>query len=158
MIGVRTTRRRLPFARFTRYDPGMVSIDITYSGDLHTRAVHGPSRAELDTDAPKDNQGKGEAYSPTDLLATSLGTCMLTTMGIVARREQVALEGARVRVEKEMTATAPRKVATLRVAFALPAGVPADQRHKLETAAHQCPVSRSLHPDVQVITTFDWSL
>jgi putative redox protein len=136
----------------------MVPIDITYSGDLHTRAVHGPSNAVLETDAPKDNQGKGEAFSPTDLLATSLGTCMLTTMAIVARRENVALENGRVHVEKEMADAAPRKVAMLRIAFTLPAAVPAEQRHKLETAAHVCPVARSLHPDVQVVTTFDWSL
>lgn len=134
----------------------MVQIDIVYEGELHTRAKHGPSGMELVTDAPKDNQGRGEAFSPTDLLATALGSCMLTIMGIVARREQIALEGTKVRVTKEMTATPPRRVARLTVMFDLPVPVTPEQKIKLENAAHTCPVHRSLHPDVEVVTTFNW--
>ena len=136
----------------------MVEIDIVYEGELHTRATHLPSGDELATDAPKDNQGRGEAFSPTDLLATALGTCMLTIMGIVARREAISLEGTKVRVTKEMTATPPRRVAKLTVTFDVPAsaGISAEQRIKLENAAHTCPVHRSLHPDVEVVTVFIW--
>ncbi len=135
----------------------MVHIDIFYDGDLHTRATHGPSGNVLETDAPKDNQGRGEAFSPTDLLATALGTCMLTIMGMVARREQIALEGSRVRVTKEMTPTPPRRVAKLTVTFDVPVLVTAEQRIKLQNAAHTCPVQRSLHPDIEVVTIFNWA-
>lgn len=134
----------------------MVQIDIIYEGDLHTSATHGPSGQVIATDAPKDNQGRGEAFSPTDLLATALGSCMMTIMGIVARREQIPLEGTKVRVTKEMTATTPRRVARLAVQFDLSAAVTAEQKVKLENAAHTCPVHRSLHPDVEVVTTFNW--
>ena len=95
----------------------MVSIDITYDGQLHTTAVHGPSKARIATDAPVDNMGRGEAFSPTDLLATALGTCIITTMGIVAQREGLDLSGATVHVEKEMTATGPRRVAIVDVRY-----------------------------------------
>ena len=134
----------------------MVQINIVYEGALHTQATHGPSGATLSTDAPRDNNGRGEAFSPTDLLATALGTCMLTIMGIVAVREAVALEGARVRVEKEMTTTLPRRVAKLSVTFVLPDATDV-QRRKLENAAHTCPVHHSLHPDVVVDTVFNWN-
>ena len=81
-----------------------VRIEVRYEGELHTTARHGPSGATLETDAPKDNEGRGEAFSPTDLLATALGSCMLTVMGILARRKGWAIEGARARVEKHMVA------------------------------------------------------
>ena len=85
----------------------MVSIQMEYQGDLHCKAVHGPSSTELFTDAPKDNQGRGESFSPTDLVATALGTCILTTMGIMARTLNVDITGATATVEKDMT-TSPR--------------------------------------------------
>ncbi|MGN6625042.1 MAG: OsmC family protein [Tepidisphaeraceae bacterium] len=134
----------------------MVNIDITYEGDLHTSAVHGPSGATIQTDAPKDNQGRGEAFSPTDLLATALGTCMLTIMGIVAKRDGIALEGTKVSVGKHMSPP-PRKVERLEVTFHVPVRLSAEQKTKLENAAHTCPVHRSLHPDVQVVTQFNWA-
>ncbi len=135
----------------------MVEIDLRYEGDLHTSAVHGPSGAMLQTDAPKDNMGKGEAFSPTDLLATSLGACMLTIMGILAKREQISLEGTTVKVTKEMTPTPPRRVARLTVTFSVPVPVTDIQKQKLINAAHTCPVHRSLHPDVQIVTDFRWA-
>ncbi len=135
----------------------MVRIEVDYQGDLHTRAVHGPSGAELATDAPKDNEGRGEAFSPTDLLATALGSCMLTVMGIVARRRGLAMEGARVEVGKHMVVEPVRRVGRLQVRFSMPAGIPEEARPVLERAAHTCPVHRSLHPDVDVDVAFDWA-
>jgi uncharacterized OsmC-like protein len=87
-----------------------VRIEVQYEGELHTSARHGPSGAVLETDAPKDNEGKGESFSPTDLLATALGTCMLTVMGILARRKGWELKGARVSVDKDMVADPVRRV------------------------------------------------
>lgn len=135
----------------------MVEIEIRYEGGLHTRARHGPSSATLETDAPKDNEGRGEAFSPTDLLATALGSCMMTVMGIVARRHDWRLEGATVHVEKHMVADPQRRIGRLVVAFEMPAGIPEDARKVLERSAHTCPVHNSLHPDTQVETIFHWN-
>jgi putative redox protein len=136
----------------------MVAIQIEYQGDLHSRAVHGPSGTELNTDAPKDNQGRGESFSPTDLVATALGTCMLTTMGIMARTLNVDIAGATATVEKEMTSTPPRKIQRLGVKIRVPHSVSAEDRLKLERAAHTCPVHRSLHPDVEAPIEFKWGM
>ena len=92
-----------------------VHIECQYQGDLHCSAVHGPSGTTLATDAPADNQGRAEAFSPTDLVATALGSCLLTIMGIYARPRNIRIEGARASVEKEMTATPPRRIAKLTV-------------------------------------------
>jgi putative redox protein len=132
----------------------MVTINIAYQGDLRCQAVHGPSSTTVITDAPVDNHGKGESFSPTDLVATGLGACMMTIMGIVAKRDGIALEGATVKVEKIMTTALPRRIAKLVVAFTLPAGITPDQKTKLERAAHTCPVALSLHPDIVVEATF----
>jgi putative redox protein len=129
----------------------MVEIEVAYEGDLHTSCRHGPSGRELETDAPIDNQGRGESFSPTDLLATALGTCMLTVMGIVARREGWKLEGARVRVEKHMLAEPVRRVGRLVLHFEMPPGIEADARATLEHAARTCPVKQSIHPDIDVV-------
>jgi putative redox protein len=133
----------------------MVRIDVVYEGDLHTTCRHAPSGAALATDAPKDNEGRGEAFSPTDLLATALGSCMLTTMGIVARRRGWPLEGARAEVEKHMVADPVRRVGRLVVRILFPDGLPAAARPVLERAAHTCPVHKSLHPDVEVDLRFE---
>ena len=134
----------------------MVNIQIEYQGDLHCNATHGPSGTELSTDAPKDNQGRGESFSPTDLVATALGTCMLTVMGIAARTLNIDISGATATVEKEMTAALPRRIQRLIVKIHVPnAPSPAD-REKLERAAHACPVHKSLHPDVQIPIEFTW--
>lgn len=135
----------------------MVTITTRYDGDLSTTATHGPSGSVLQTDAPTDNQGQGRYFSPTDLVATALGSCILTTMGIVARRHGIAMEGATATVEKHMQNN-PRRIARLPVVVHLPAAVPADQRKVLETAGHACPVHRSLHAEIDAPITFHWDL
>jgi putative redox protein len=134
----------------------MVKIDITYQGQLLCEAVHGPSGTKLATDAPKDNHGKGESFSPTDLVATALGSCMLTIMGIVAQRHDISLEGATVSVVKEMAASPVRRIGRLAVEIRVPGHVADEQRKLLENAARTCPVHKSLHPDVEIPVTFHW--
>lgn len=133
-----------------------VEISIVYEGGLHCSAVHGPSRQEVGTDAPVDNGGKGAAFSPTDLVATALGTCMVTIMGLVARRDNLDIDGLKVRVLKEMVADPVRRIGSLKTQLVFPAGKtlsPAD-RAKLEAAAKACPVKQSLHPDVKIPLEF----
>jgi putative redox protein len=148
------------FARLSppaTYNPDiMVEITATYEGQLRCVATHGPSSATLQTDAPKDNMGKGEAFSPTDLVATALGTCMLTTMGIVAQRNNIDMAGARMRVTKEMVSQPSRRIGTLGVEIVMPRAMGEDDQKRLEAAALACPVHRSLHPDVQIPVTFKW--
>ena len=134
----------------------MVRIDIAYEGDLHTQCEHLPSGAVLATDAPVDNQGRGESFSPTDLAATALASCMLTVMGIVARRQGWKLEGSQAQVEKTMVTTPARRIGRLAIRLAMAPGVPADARAVLERAAHTCPVRQSIHPDIEVALEFDW--
>ena len=136
----------------------MVEIDIVYEGDLRCRAIHGPSGSGIATDAPVDNQGRGEAFSPTDLLATALGTCMMTTMGIFARRKGIDLAGSRVRVVKEMVADPLRRVGRVGVVLDLPGRLAPAERQALENAAHTCPVHKSLHPDVSIDVVFRYDL
>ena len=136
----------------------MVAIQSEYLGDLHCTAVHGPSGTELNTDAPKDNQGRGETFSPTDLVATALGTCILTTMGIMARTLSLDIAGATATVEKQMTATPPRRLDSLTVEVHVPHTFSPEDRQKLERAAHTCPVHKSLHPDIKVPIRFTWAL
>jgi putative redox protein len=134
----------------------MVRIQLEYQGDLHCAAVHGPSGTELNTDAPKDNQGRGESFSPTDLVATALGSCMLTVMGIMARTLNIDITGSTATVEKEMTATPPRMIQSLTVRITVPHSISPDNQLKLERAAHTCPVPRSLHPDIHAPIEFIW--
>jgi putative redox protein len=133
----------------------MVAIQLEYQGELHCKAVHGPSGAELNTDAPKDNQGRGESFSPTDLVAAALGSCMLTVMGIMARTLEIDITGTTASVEKEMTPP-PRRIERLAVKIHVPQSISAENRVKLERAAHTCPVHKSLHPDVQMPIEFTW--
>jgi putative redox protein len=134
----------------------MVRIQTEYQGDLHCTSVHTPSKTELATDAPVDNQGRGESFSPTDLIATSLATCMLTTMGIVARTLNFDLAGATVTVDKEMTSTPPRKINRLIVAIRVPRTTNPENQQRLENAAHTCPVKKSIHPDIETPIDFVW--
>jgi putative redox protein len=135
-----------------------VTIDISYLGDLHCEATHGPSGNRLVTDAPVDNGGRGETFSPTDLAATGLGTCLMTIMGLVAKRHDWNLTGTRVRVVKEMAAVPLRRIGALTATISVPPGritSPSD-RLLLERSAHTCPVRQSLHPDVKVTIVFEW--
>ena len=134
----------------------MVRITGEYQGDLHCTAVHGPSTQQLVTDAPKDNQGRGEAFSPTDLTATSLATCMATTMALVARKHGVELQGLRYEVTKEMSADSPRRVARLAVTLFMPVRREALPEGLMEKAAAGCPVALSLNPEIQRPTTLVW--
>jgi putative redox protein len=135
----------------------MVQINITYQNTLRCEASHAPSGTTLITDAPKDNQGMAASFSPTDLIATALGTCILTTMEIVARRMNLALDGATATVEKEMTPQPSRKIGKLSVAIHIPLKLADAEKQKLEHAAHACPVHKSLHPDIQIPITFSWA-
>lgn len=134
----------------------MVKIDLEYAGNLLVNAVHGPSGVKIQTDAPVDNQGLGRSFSPTDLLATSLGACMATIMGIVAKRDGLDLSGMKISVEKEMTKTTPRRIDSLKVDFVIPGEIAKEDQEKLKRAALTCPVHKSLHPDIRVITDFKW--
>ena len=135
----------------------MVRIETRYEGDLRCRSRHQPSKVELHTDAPVDNQGKGESFSPTDLVATALGSCMLTIMGIVARRHEWDIEGSEAIVEKRMVTEPVRRIGELEVVLRVKGG-PFDDRAKqtLERAAFTCPVHQSLHPDIKIPVSFEW--
>jgi putative redox protein len=135
-----------------------VTIDIVYTGELHCRTTHGPSGRSFTTDAPTDNGGKGEDFSPTDLLATALGACLMTVMGIFARREGLDLEGTRVQVVKEMVSDPVRRIGALTATVRFPPGRQFSEHDRvcLERTAHTCPVRQSLHPDVKVAMTFEY--
>lgn len=134
----------------------METIRIAYSGDLRTEATHVRSGIEITTDAPIDNQGKGESFSPTDLLASSLGSCMLTIMGIAARNHKIDLSGTKVRVTKVM-ASDPRRVSEVKVEFDMP-NRPFSEKEKviLQRAAVNCPVAKSLHTDLIQAVAFNY--
>ena len=132
----------------------MVKIDILYEGDLHCSLTHGPSGAKISTDAPKDNHGKGEAFSPTDLIAAALGSCMLTTMGIYAGKQGINLKGAKAEVTKEMVQDPIRRIGRLTAHFHFPSGIAQEARAVLERVALACPVSKSLHGDVRIEVDF----
>lgn len=132
----------------------MVEIEIRYEGDLHTTAVHGPSGTQLVTDAPKDNQGRGESFSPTDLVATALGTCIATTMDIVARRQGFSVSGSKVRVGKHMISEPRRRIGKLEVDVVMPAALTPDQRELMEQTARTCPVAESLSPAIELPLVF----
>lgn len=131
-----------------------VQIDVIYRGDLQCTAIHEPSEDSITTDAPVDNEGRGEHFSPTDLVAASIGTCMLTIMGIAARRHGIDMTGAHARVTKEMSATPRRHISKLAVSITVPGQPDAKQRQLLEAAAHACPVCASLAPTTAVDVQF----
>ena len=134
----------------------MVQVSVKYTGELHCDATHGPSQARISTDAPSDNKGKGEAFSPTDLVATALGTCMSTIMGMKAEELGLDLRGMKVSVQKEMSKDVPRRIVGLpsEVHIPLPANSP--HREALEQAALNCPVHKSLPPEINRPTKFFW--
>tara|TARA_B000000532_G_C18713129_1_gene339142 strand:+ start:19 stop:420 length:402 start_codon:yes stop_codon:yes gene_type:complete len=126
---------------------------IEYKGELRTEAVHLSSGKAIITDAPVDNKGKGEAFSPTDLVATALGSCMMTIMGIVAEREGIKLDGTIAEVEKVM-ATNPRRIGEIIIKIKCIQKLNRDERDKLERAAKTCPVSRSLSENLKETVEF----
>ncbi len=134
----------------------MVEMTVEYQGDLHCQATHGPSGTSIVTDAPVDNQGRGQAFSPTDLLAAALGSCLLTIMGIVAQRHQMDLRSAKARVTKWMTQSPPRRIERLQVDLDIPNVADEKMRQMLQNAAKACPVHHSLHPDIQIDLHFNW--
>ena len=128
----------------------MPTVSCRYRGELRCEATHHGSGAVLITDAPIDNAGKGEEFSPTDLLATSVATCMLTIMGITAKSRNWSIEGSTAEVDKQMTQSGPRKVEKLRVHLKLPQQLSNEQRSLLQRVAEQCPVKRSLDPSIHL--------
>lgn len=130
---------------------------VCYKGGLRTTATHISSGTIIETDAPVDNNGKGERFSPTDLLATSLASCMLTIMGILADRNNWNIEDTDCEVEKIMVAD-PRRVGTLNISVNFPPASPTDpkERKMLEQAAMNCPVFKSIHPDIVTNISFNW--
>lgn len=133
----------------------MVEINIQYQGKLRCQAVHQPSGGKLTTDAPVDNQGRGESFSPTDLVATALSTCIATIMGIYAdRHDDLDLTGLKIKIEKHMSTEAPRRIAKLPMVIHFPSGI--DQKHRaaLEEIVQHCPVHRSLDPNIETPVEF----
>ncbi|GAB4023007.1 OsmC family protein [Spirosoma koreense] len=141
----------------------MATIHIDYLGELRTDCVHLQSGTHINTDAPTDNQGRGEAFSPTDLVANALGSCIITTMGISARRDGIDLKGSELDVTKIMTSQPPRRIARIEIELVLRASqngnpfLPDEAtRARLEGIAHTCPVAISLHPDIEQAVQIRW--
>jgi uncharacterized OsmC-like protein len=134
----------------------MVEVKLTYEGDLHCSATHLPSGNTLVTDAPLDNNGRGQAFSPTDLVATALGSCMATVIGIVARRKELPVEGMTVNVRKIMSDDLPRRIHRLELDLRIPLPASHPDRKLLESAANGCPVHHSIHPDIEVVMNWFW--
>ena len=135
-----------------------MTANIIYKGNLRTLATHLQSLTAIETDAPTDNQGMGARFSPTDLLATSIGCCMITIMGIKARDMQVDLAGTEIAITKIMKSE-PRRVGAVAISFHFPTGLMVDARQQiiLENAARHCPVAKSIHPDIELDVTFNWT-
>jgi uncharacterized OsmC-like protein len=135
----------------------MATIKTLYTGNLRTEATHVASGNTIITDAPTDNNGKGEAFSPTDLTCASLGSCMMTIMGIAAEREGIKLEGTRMEITKIMGAN-PRRISKVKVDVVLTSqeALSEVQKEKLQRAAITCPVALSLHPDIEQEVNFSW--
>lgn len=137
-----------------------VEINVLYDGELHCTTVHGPSKKEIPTDAPVDNGGKGEAFSPTDLVGAAVGTCIMTIMGMVAGRDGLDLTGTKIRVTKEMAAVPQRRIGEFKIQITFPGSlkISETQRAKLERVVDSCPVRQSLHPDIKISTNFVYPL
>lgn len=133
-----------------------VEISIVYQGELRCEATHGPSGVQLHTDAPVDNHGRGESFSPTDLVATALGACILTILGIQAEKHGIDLSGTTVIVQKHMSTDLPRRIARLPVQVAVPIAVDERMRTVFERAAHTCPVHQSLLAEIEKPIEFQW--
>ncbi len=134
-----------------------IKISCEYLGDLRVRAVHSTSGTEIITDAPVDNQGQGRSFSPTDLAAASVATCMITIIGIQAKSIPLDLTGFKVEIEKHMTTTPPRRIAQLDVQMFMPVGIPEELRPRLIRAAEACPVKQSFRGDTVINLQWFWA-
>lgn len=134
----------------------MAGIDIYYEGNLSTRCIHTENDAEIITDAPKDNHGRGAMFSPTDLIGVALGSCVITLMGIAANKLKVDISGTKAHVEKEMQAKPVRRVGKITVKVSCPHDFPKEIKTQIETAGAQCPVHHSLHPEILQEILFSW--
>jgi uncharacterized OsmC-like protein len=133
-----------------------MTASIIYTGNLRCQAEHIQSKTQIETDAPTDNHGKGERFSPTDMLCVSLATCMLTTMGIKAADMKVDITNAKAEVTKHM-ASDPRRVAKIEVDVSLPANGDEKERLILEKTGNNCPVAKSVHPDIELVLNYKWA-
>jgi len=134
----------------------METIQTIYPGELRTEATHVKSGVKIITDAPPDNQGKGESFSPSDLLAASLGSCMVTIMGIASNTHNININGTKLRITKIM-ASNPRRVGEVHVEFDMPARSYSDKEKSiLDVAARTCPVALSIHPEIRQVVTFNY--
>ena len=134
----------------------MIEIQVQYQGQLRCSATHTPSGNTLQTDAPTDNNGLGETFSPTDLIATALATCISTVMGIVASRKGIPLDNLHIAARKFMSDTTPRRIARIELDLHIPLPANHPDRHLLENAARSCPVHHSIHPDIEVVQNWIW--
>ncbi len=136
----------------------MVPISIVYQGALRCTATHDNSGTQIITDAPVDNLGRGESFSPTDLVATALGSCIITTMGIVAQKEgmDAVLDGTTIAIEKHMSRDVPRRIIRLVVKIEFPAGISTRYRQRLNEIGETCPVAKSLHPEIQLDISYNY--
>lgn len=135
----------------------MITSKVTYLGELRTEATHLQSNNTINTDAPKDNHGKGEAFSPTDLVATALASCMMSIMGIAAMKDGItSIDGLTADVTKVMYAE-PRRIGEIHITFTFPKNNYTDKEKKIyENAAYTCPAAKSLHPDLKQVIEFIW--
>jgi len=142
---------------FSKFIQKIMTSSVTYSGDLRTLATHLQSGSVIETDAPTDNKGKGERFSPTDLIGTSLAACMLTTMAIRAKDLELKLKGSTCHTEKIMS-SAPRRISILKIRFSWPESVDftVEEQERLESIAWTCPVKESIHPDIKLEVDFNW--
>ena len=131
-------------------------VNVSYGSNLRCKATMAGAGRELVTDAPRENGGLGEAFSPTDLLAGALGTCLLTMIGAVAQRSNLDVAGMTARVEKDMSAGPVRRVGRVNIVVTMPKGLKLSDadRSRLENAAKSCPVKQSLHPEVEIQLEF----
>ena len=135
----------------------MIELKIDYEGQLHCNATHSPSGSQIATDAPVDNHGKGETFSPTDLLATALATCMATVMGIAADRKGVDLAGMRMTVGKFMSQDNPRRIEKISIEIFMPIAHNHPDRKLLQSTVLGCPVHHSINPEIEVPLTWHWT-
>lgn len=134
-----------------------VEMTIEYTGDLHCELTHGPSKSKIETDAPLDNMGRGEAFSPTDLVGAALLSCAITTMAIRGPKEGIPFASARGRVSKTMSSEGPRRIAELLIEIEMPRGLDAKSRARLEEIARNCPVALSLGAELKKPMTFKYA-